>query len=275
MSNINSFDARQPTLPLFLPPLPKPNPGSLASIPNRSAPPPASSVTIKFGAAGLNPNNTSGDGLQVGSTVKFVIDPNTSLSTTVSASGYQGHLKNKAVEGTVLRATVDVNHNFPSGEPTKWNAGATLGVKVDQRRGTAEVTSVDVTAAGGFNRPLQTGKTKINLVGTASTKLNLSNTDQLIPAASLGVKLSDGPLTVTGSVSVEARLNLEGANRGKVTAVVPVIGLEASYKTSETVSLLGNLSYTVPTALPASSAEFFGSTSNPGWAAGVGVRIGL
>jgi hypothetical protein len=236
--------------------------------------PPIYSVTVKANnVEGLN--RTQGYGMQVGVGVKVPLNPNTSAVGSVSVGGYQGRLQNKAIEGSVVRASVGVNHNLPTAGKTKWNVGAAAGVEVNQRRGSPDATSFDVSASAGFNHPLQDGNTKVNLIGDATAKLVIGSTNQFRPRASLGVKVTDGPWSVTGSAAVEARVNLNGANQGKVAAVIPVLGLEGSYKASDKVSIFGNVNYTLPSGLPGSSGDFFSTTTNPGWSVGAGVRIEL
>ena len=237
-------------------------------------PPIAYGITTKFGGVnGLN--KTQGYGLQVGVNAKTMLDPNTSLTATVSASGYQGRLQNKNVDGSVLRASVAVNRNLPTGDKTKWNVGVGAGVEVNQRRGSPDTSSVDLSVSAGFNRPLQEGKTKINLIGEATAKLVVGGNTQIRPKVSVGVKVADGPFNVTSTASVETRVNLNGPNQGKVSAVLPVLGIEAAYKASSNVSIFGNLQYTIPTGLQSSSGDFFGTSTNPGWSFGSGIRIEL
>lgn len=236
--------------------------------------PPIYSVTVKAnGVDGLSA--TRGNGLQVSVGVKAPLDPSTSVSGSVSVGGYQGRLQSRPIEGSVIRASVGVNHNFPDTGKTKWNVGAAAGAEVNQRRGSPDAASFDVSASAGFNHPLKEGKTSVNLIGDATAKLAVGSTTQIRPRASLGVKITDGPWSGTASAAVEARVNLNGANQGKVAAVIPVLGLEGSYKASDKVSIFGNVNYTLPTGLPGASGDFFGTTSNPGWSAGAGVRIEL
>jgi hypothetical protein len=235
-------------------------------------PPITTTVTVKFGGV-EGSNGVSGTGLQVGAGVKVPLGKDTTLTGDVSVGWYNGNSGGQRVQGRVTRVQVGLNQNIPTDGYTKWNVGVRAGMETDHLQGSPATTSADFTVSVGFTRPLLDGPTKVNLFGDASVALNFAATTQIRPRVQLGVKVTNGPFSASLAGSVQARVNLNGPNAGEIAAIIPVASAEIGYKVSKNVTVFAAGTYTLYTDRNASSRQFFGTSSNPGWGASGGIRL--